>query len=354
MKNKTNKVFKTIIFLLIFCIIYLTVRRIFWLAPNPISEFYKEPENSFDIIYTGSSNTYVHFNPVLAYKMYGFKVGLLSSNWQPFVFTEYLIKEARKYHNPSLYIIDLNLVAMDDNFYGGGYIRVTTDAMKFSKNRIDAINAELDLRGITKKQYKDFYFSFLIYHNMWKRLDGIKESLFANKNLYKGYALTNETIQVKPQTKWSWTTEKKKMRESNIKILESLIKYIKENNLNCLFTIPKRYIDEETQMNINYVTEILEENGLKYINFNLLEDFKVDYEKDFYNQEHLNTYGSTKYTLYFAKYLKEHYDLPDHRENEQDDSWNEEYERFKINFKKMLGEDFDTILKEDIETNSVL
>ena len=189
---------------------------------------------------------------------------------------------------------------------------------------------------------------------MWKRLDDIKASLFADKNLYKGYALTDETIQVKPQTKWNWATEKKKMRESNIKTLESLIKYIKENNLNCLFTIPKRYMDEETQMNINYVTEMLEENGLKYINFNLLEDFKVDYEKDFYNREHLNTYGSTKYTLYFAKYLKENYDLPDHRENEQDDSWNEEYERFKINFKKMLGEDFDTILKEDIETNSVL
>ena len=72
----------------------------------------------------------------------------------------------------------------------------------------------------------------------------------------------------------------------------------------------------------------------------------INFENNLYNNDHLNIYGSTKYTLYFAKYLKEHYDLPDHRDDKNYASWNKEYERLKTDFNKLTKKNYDDILNE--------
>ena len=78
------------------------------------------------------------------------------------------------------------------------------------------------------------------------------------------------------------------MTEESKEILLNLIDYIKTNNLNVLFVIPPRYFEEEKVMQLNDVTRILQENSFNVINFNTLEDFKVDFSTDFYNEAHLN------------------------------------------------------------------
>ena len=97
---------------------------------------------------------------------------------------------------------------------------------------------------------------------------------------------------------------------------------------------------------LNSATSIIEKNNYKVINFNTLEDFEVNFKKDFYNSQHLNVYGATKYTLYFSKYLKNNYDLPDHRGDKKYSSWVDEYERFKKEYKELTGEKFKKILKK--------
>ena len=123
-----------------------------------------------------------------------------------------------------------------------------------------------------------------------------------------------------------------------------LIKYIKSNNLNVLFVIPKRCFEETEIKQLNNASKIIKQNELDIINFNTLDDFKVDFNMDFYNRAHLNVYGSTKYTLYFSKYLKENYKLKNHKEDEKYSSWNSEYERFKIDFNKLTGKKFDELI----------
>ena len=55
---------------------------------------------------------------------------------------------------------------------------------------------------------------------------------------------------------------------------------------------------------------------------------------------------ATKYTLYFSKYLKENYDLPDHRDDKKYNSWKTEYKKFKKQYKKLTKNNFDDLLKE--------
>ena len=90
---------------------------------------------------------------------------------------------------------------------------------------------------------------------------------------------------------------------------------------------------------INEATKIIEDNDLKIINFNTIEDLNIDYSHDLYNCNHINVWGATKFTRYFAKYLDQTYNLADHRNDKKYSSWQKEYERFTEDLKDLTGED---------------
>lgn len=340
-----KKFIKSIIFLLIFGFLFKCTFNILWLDETPVATFYDEPKNTIDIVYLGSSNAYAHFNTVLAYNEYGFTTGLVANDSQPFPFIKYLIIESRKYQNPELYIIDIATLQKNFSEYEEAEIRKTADSMKFSKNRIAAINETLGYIDIDKSEYVNYYFSFLKYHNMWKDItsDNFKKPDY----LYKGFLFSNVTSEINPQNSYIWPSDEEMLPYESEQALLDLISYIKDNNLNVLFIIPKRIFGTQSlYRRFNSVISIIEENDLKLINFNTLEDFDINFNTDLYNYAHLNIYGSTKYTLYFSKYLKENYNLKDHRGDKKYNSWNEEYNRFKASYQTIMKKDFDELLLE--------
>ena len=164
-----KKIIKIVMFLFVFCILFYYVSNVLWINKQPIAYFYKEPKDSLDVVYVGASNVYQQFNAPLAYYLYGYTTGILSSSEQPFPTIEYLIKESEKYQSPELYVIDITRVIDDLGNLKEGAIRKTTDFMKFSKNRIDAINKLLKNIGTKKSEYINYYFSFFMYHNSFSR-----------------------------------------------------------------------------------------------------------------------------------------------------------------------------------------
>ena len=339
MKN----IVKSIIFLIILCIGFIYIFKILWISPTSVSSFYEEPNNSLDVVYIGASNAYVHFNTVLAYNLYGYTTGLLSADSLPLATAKNLIKESEKTQHPSLYIVDLTKATDSIDSYSGAELRKTIDSMKFSLNRIDTINEVLKYKkDITKKDYIDYYFSFFMYHNKWKK--PTIRNIIRNESFYKGYLFEEITTKIQQVDKYNWVDNIMPLQEETKQILNSLMDYIKLNNLNVLFVIPTRTFNEETNMKLNSVIEIIHNNNFKVINFNTLD--VIDWNTDFYNTTHLNVYGSTKYTLYFAKYLNDNYHLENHKNDNRYNSWNQEYERFKLDFKTKMNKDFDELLLE--------
>lgn len=337
-----KKFIRFIVFLIIFCILWKAVFKVLWINKSNIEYFYEEPKNSLDVIYVGSSNVLAHFNAPLAYNLYGYTTGLVATNSQPFSSIKYLIEEAKKYQNPKVYVIDIAKVGDDLGDNSNGQARGVIDRLKNSKNRIDAINGILKYTDTKKEDYINYHFSFLLYHNKWKNLS--KVNIVGNKTLYKGYLFDEEKYTIEKQNEYNWNYEKKDLKEENKEVLIDLIEYIKNNKLNVLFVVPKRtYLNDGMEI-INSATDIIQTNGLDVINFNTLNDFEVDFSKDFYNYAHLNVWGATKYTKYFAKYLKNQYDLSDHRNDESYNSWYSEYERFKGDYKKAVKQDFEDLL----------
>ena len=99
-KNKLKVVLKVLIFIILFNILFFKSFNILWKEKTPLDYFYEEPKDSLDVLYIGSSSVYMDFNPLVAYKEYGFKTGLLSYGLQPFIMTKYLIEDSRNFQNP--------------------------------------------------------------------------------------------------------------------------------------------------------------------------------------------------------------------------------------------------------------
>ncbi len=344
---KIKKVIKIIAFILIFMLIWNYVFTIIWANRNSISQFYEEPKNSLDVVYIGSSNSYAHFNNTLAYHLYGYTTGLLASDGQPFALVEYLLKEATKYQKPNVYVIDINCITTDVGYFNSGDVRKVTDNMKFSKNRIDAIN---DLIQYLPQEDQDeklsFYFSFLTYHNSWRY---IGDYSFKPISLIKGHLIDEGTAVISPEEEYVWKKEEMELPEENKQILTDLMDYIEDEKLEVLFVIPPRSFTEENNKKLNYAARMLEDRGFKVFNANLVDEINIDFSHDLYNSAHLNAYGATKFTKYFAKYLKDNYNLKDHRSDEKYESWNKAYEEYVERFEKVTGENFQDYLDNGSE-----
>ncbi len=332
-----KKLRNTIIFFIIFIIIFLLIGKILHIKPNAIHNFYKEPKNSLDVVYIGSSNAYVYFNTVLAYEEYGFTTGMMASDSQPIQVLNYLLKETRKRQKPKVYVIDLGHIHHYENDEIGA-IRKIIDEMPFSLNRLAITKKLLNESFIDKKDYINYYFSFLLYHSTWDNFNNLKQN-----DLYKGYLLEKLTTSIIPQEKENWNDNVSYLNSIQKEALDKTIKYIKDENLEVIFTVPVKVYDTTKMGYINAATKIIEDNNLKVINFNTIDELKIDYAHDLYNSEHLNVYGATKYTRYFAKYLKENYDLKDHRQDKKYSSWQKEYERFTKSLKKLTGYNIEDI-----------
>lgn len=347
-KNTYGHFYKTILkvifFTVIFCFLFYYVSNVLWINKTAVAYFYDEPKNSIDVAYIGSSNVYTAFNSTLAFDTYGFTTGMMSTAAQPFMDVKYLMKEVLSTQNPRLFVIDIARIGIDNDTYKEEDYRRTQDSMAFSKNRFEAINDFLKTKNIPEDEYIDYYLSFFMYHNRWKNVT--KESFKGEDYYFKGYVCSKNTVQTISQPNNIWIDEEEKLQESNEKVLNELIDYIKEKNLNVLFIVPVKYYNNEGIIRkTNYAIRILEENNLKVLNLNKEKDIKINFSTDLYNANHLNVYGATKNTLYFSEYLKENYDLPDHRNDKNYNSWKEEYKRFKKQYKKLTKNNFDDLLK---------
>ena len=340
-----KKNIKIITFILIFCLLWHYIFSIMKLKKNNISYFYDEPKNSIDIIYIGSSSVHHQFNPLLAYDLYGFTTYLLSTGNQPFTLVKYLIEESEKTQDPDLYIIDL--ARLQDDFvedFSEEWSRAVIDSMKYSKTRLNAINDLLKFSKISRNDYINYYFNFFLYHNSWKNIGIDNFNLRPNK--YKGYFFDDPATTINPQLDYVWTDESYELPDSNKQVLLDLIKYIENNHINVLFVIPKSTFWEPGYQWLNSAVSIIQKHNLDIINLNLLENLNIYFDTDFYDANHLNVYGATKYTIYLSNYLKENYILKNHKGDEKYDSWEFEYANFKLSFYQKLNTNFDGLVTE--------
>lgn len=322
MKKLMKGIIFLTLFLFLFYIITVTLKFKDDIGIHQIEDFYRLEDNSIDVISIGSSHEGVNIDPEILLEQYGIKSYNLWASVQPAWNSYYYLKEALKTQSPSLVCVETFIMAQNQNYSDYSRAIYNTLGMKPSIDKVNAIKV-----SVTPDLQKDFLLEWPTFHTRYSEL---KQSdferyfwnyHFSSGKIDSGYdSFENDTpVLVKE-------TETEALSSKQEEYLRKIIDLCQEKEIPLLlFTTPYN-ASEIDQKKFNRIAEIAAEYGSRVTYKNFLYDideipvnFAVDYAD---GGGHFNNYGIEKYTMYFGKYLKDHFEIPVR---------NEEYaERFNL------------------------
>ncbi len=313
MKEKYKFIIKPILFVAILCMLLIFFSFLF--APkNNIEEagihmvnangILGEREHTIDVLVVGDSESYSAISPMEMWQRYGFTSYVCGTILQPLLLSERFIERTFEAQSPTVVILETNTI-----------FRETTLSQD--------IESKLES-----------YFSVFQYHNRWKDLSGydfFREPRYTWTDDSKGYICN---AYIKPATAagyMAYTDKVEKIPETNQAYLKNIIDLCRDNNAELVL------LSTPSTVNWNYkrhnaIENFANEYGVKYLDMNLIADeIAIDWSVDTRDAgDHVNYTGSVKVSAYLGQYLKEEYDLPDHREDPAYSSWHDAMEGYIV------------------------
>lgn len=326
MKNRMKQV-KTAICLLVFAVllygsIWCMDRLLCIKTEHGIVQarnMYDQPRNSIDVVFMGSSHIHCDINTALLWEQHGIAAYDYSAAEQPLWVTYFYLKELCKYQKPKLVVLDLYAPARFKDDYQYEWLYDNLAGVKFSFDKLKMLYVSCE-----PEYYFDYFPSIGAYHNRyWEVNDEDYEYLFSRKSdrqVYKGFT---PYFDKRPQHEPEITQKKSGgITIKSEQYLQKIIEYTQDNDIE-LFLIVCPYITtQEDELVYNRVHEIADQYGLQFNSTNYFySEMGLDFDKDFFDESHLNFTGSNKFTEYLGKELKERYDLPDRRGLKKWESW---------------------------------
>lgn len=313
-----KQAFRAVIFVAGFIFILITVTYIIRTngdVKDRMVGFYAEKNDTIDMIMVGSSPVYPFYSAPKLYGEHGIASYPLSTNNQRPKAIKYLLKEALKTQDPSLFVVELRMFTMPDEEWEDTMVftRGVTDNMKYSWNRIEAIKALVS----DKSERYTYYFDIFKYHSNWKTM--VLPGQLACWRYEKAHPLKGLEIKygVGPAewTDLSKITETQEPASEQMEVLYDLLSWIDASGKDALFIVSPYVMEEADRKQLNYIEPIIEEAGYRVLDLNRhIEELGLDFGTDFYDYgSHVNALGEAKCTAFLGNYIAEHYALPDRR-----------------------------------------
>lgn len=324
--------FRILIIIVIFILLFLFFTRL--LSPkyatslvegSMISQYYNESKDH-EVVFIGDCEVYANFSPMVMYEEEGIKAYVRGSSQQLIWQSYYILEETLKYEIPKVVVFNVNSMRYSEPV-SEEYNRLTIDYMKWSKQKVDIINASM-----TEEESIWYYiFPILRYHSRYDKLtEEDFEYLFKRKdNTFNGF-LVNKNVKPVENLPVQRKLATYQFEDICYDYLNKITKLCKDNGIELvLIKAPSLYpywYDEYDEQIRNYA----EENDIAFYNLkNNVEEIGIDYSTDTYDGGlHLNLNGATKLSKFFAKLLKENYNLTDCRGDSLYEQKLEEYKEF--------------------------
>ena len=191
------------------------------------------------------------------------------------------------------------------------YNRMTIDGMRWSKDKIDAINVSMT----EDETFASYVFPILRYHDRWNQLKKSDFRHIFSKDItsHNGYYMRCDVKGIdEPRRTPGRTTYK--FDETSMYYLDQIRQLCAEKGIELLLVRAPIEYGWHEQWDEN-IEKYAEQYGLTYINLcNYAEEMGIDMTQDTYDYgAHLNIFGAEKVSVFFGKYLMENYDLTDYR-----------------------------------------
>lgn len=280
--------------------------------------YYHQPPQALDVVLLGASEVYTGYSAGRAYEKYGFTSYPYATESITAEGTLLALKEIVRTQTPRLILIEPNayLYKEDKNEYHDGHIRKLLDNVPLNRNKAAYID-----RNVPGEEQREYYAPLIKYHGMWKEYprQGKKVLLSVAQdclNAYplKGYHTRTEMFQPKEKilnNKVLKENKKEKLNPNYEKKLIELLDYCREQQLNVVFFRTPHLVYHGTYGRVkrsNRAAELINSYGYDYLNLEKEWDkIGIDLSADFYNYDHLNIYGTVKFTDYLCRILHDRY-----------------------------------------------
>ena len=328
---------KAILFTAILGVVFFFTFKVLWVTEDTdidmvMKSFYDLPDHTADALYFGSSAVRDYYIAPEGYQHSGIAVYPLGIYNQPFGAIENMIIEAKKTQDPKLLLIDVRCIA-DENIEDP-FIRLTTDTMKFSRNRTALIDKMIRVYSEIEPEAEPLnrihmLFSFFLYHQRWEDVTGKDfEPSVTVMGYYPRWVIDDQT-----DIDYGLATISEDRAEIpfyNEQALRELLAFCDTLDEEVLFTLTPGYFNPLDQQRVNSAVDIIREAGYEF--WDMREDIYamgLDPASDYRNNDHVNTPGAIKFTDYTADVLKDRYALPDHRGEAAYAVWDEAVSAFE-------------------------
>lgn len=333
MKKKNIKRILAICLILIIDIIALSIiQSSFGGLDDPnawrIREFYKEKNNTIDVVFIGASEVTSGYCSSLAYDMYGYTSYPLATDSATVELWKSQIRELSKHQSPSVIIIEINGLLYDEDDYSEeARFRRYLDATPLSLNKIQTV-----IESDVKESAFSYFFPLIKYHGSFSNMLSYhkEQSYYNNKECTELKGFTTYTAISKPNNEMNIKKNyQEQLSKKAEKGLYDFLEFCKSQNAsNILFVrFPHRIETEEARVRYyrtKYAEEIIKSYGYDFLNFEeKKQEIGINPDTDYYNAEHLNIYGAEKLTKYIGETLYQSYAFtPINQTTEVADEWN--------------------------------
>lgn len=287
--------------------------------------FYDQPENTVDVLVLGSSHAGWNLSAQTLWDEYGIAGYVLWGPIQPFWNTYHFLVEALKTQTPKVIVLEVYAATQDFAYSDESRMIANLEGMRLSANKWQAIQV-----SAPPERWLDLLTVFPVVHARYGELTEKDFQYYPWNDLSqdKGSRTVDCSIaELQSIGDAATVSEVKPLYEKEQLYLDKIIALCRETNIPLVLLTTPTLPRERQQPYYNRVAQIAEENGLPYINCNLLDaitgfDFTTDFRSYYlFDADHLNTKGATRITRFLAKYLKENYELPDRRGDARYESW---------------------------------
>ena len=302
------KYLKIVVVIIIFILMFIFLNRLVSpkyatnLVEGSMTNAYYIEDKDHEVIFLGDCEVYANITPLVMFENYGITGYVRGNSSQDIWQSYYLLKETLKYEKPKLVVFNVSSMktASPDS---EAYNRLMIDNMKWSKEKIDLINASMT----DEENILYYIFPILRYHSRISELtmEDFKY-LFKNKvNTYNGF-LINQDIKPVDNLPAKRKLSTYEFSQKNYEYLDKIYSLCKENNITLILMKAPSLYPYWYQEYDEQIKKYAEEKNIDYYNFiEAINDIGIDYNTDTYDGGlHLNLNSATKLSKYFGRILK--------------------------------------------------
>ena len=273
-------------------------------------EYYKE-KVPHDVLIFGDCDAYENFSPIKMYEDYGISAYIRGSGEQYIWQSYYLLRDSLRIETPKVVVLSIHNIQHEYPDRKDYYNRLTLDGMRWSKDKIDAINVSMT----EDETFASYVFPILRYHDRWNQLKKSDFRHIFSKDIisHNGYYMRCDVKGIDFQRKTPARTTYK-FDETSMYYLDQIRLLCAEKGIELLLVRAPIEYGWHEQWDEN-IEKYAAQHGLPYINLcDYSDEMGIDMTQDTYDQgAHLNIFGSEKVSVFFGKYLIENYNLTDYR-----------------------------------------